>query len=189
MKASVFAALIALVALAGVAQTPSGAPASPAVVQSPTTAASVPSAPEGAVFAANRQVPPKSTCFASCGGSSTVNCSGTTCSAVDRNCGAFEQGHATCTTNGVPTTVTCAASCNCESLCVCAVPCSTECVVGAFVQECGSWGICATSCYCGGECLQKGPRPQKPDLSRPGGSGSACASVTPDDKLLAKIFR
>jgi len=184
MKASVFAALIALVALAGMAQTPSGAPASPAVVQSPATAAS---APAGAVFAANRQAPPKSTCIASCG-SSTVSCSGTTCSAVDRNCGAFERGHATCTTGGSTTTVTCAASCNCESLCVCGVPCSTECVVGAFVQECGSWGICATSCACGGECLQKGPRPQKPDTIR-GGSGTSCASVTPDDELLAKIFR
>jgi hypothetical protein len=186
MKASILAGFIVLVALAGFAQTPSGTPASPAVVQSPFTAAQAPSAPEGAVFAANRQVPPKSTCTASCGGSSTVNCSGTTCSAVDRNCGAFERGHATCTTGGTTTTVNCP-TCNCESVCVCGVPCSTECVVGSFVQECGSWGICATSCACGGECRLGSPRPSKPPLTAPG-PGNACASLT-QDELLSKIFR
>lgn len=189
MKTSILAGLIALVALAGVAQTPSGAPASPAVTQSRSTAASEPSALEGAIFAANRELPSKCMAVASCGGSSTVSCSGTTCTAVDRNCGAFERGHATCSTGGgSPTTVNCP-TCNCESVCVCGVPCSTECVVGAFVQECGSWGICATSCACGGECLPNRPRLRKPDPIRPGGSGSACASLTPGDDLLSKIFR
>jgi len=168
MKTSILAGLIALVALAGVAQTPSGAPASPAVTQSLSTAAPEPPAPEGAIFAANRQLP-KSTCIANCGGSSTVQCSGTTCTAEDRDCSAFKRGKAVCTTGNTTTTVNCPITCNCENVCVCGVPCSTECVVGAFVQECGSWGICATSCACGGECLPNRPRLRKPDQIRPDG--------------------
>ena len=186
MKASILAGLIALVALAGVAQTPSGPPVSPAVVQSPSTAAQ---APPEAVFAANRQLQPKATCVASCGGSSTVSCSGTSCSAEDRNCGNFKRGKVTCTNGNTTATTDCPASCNCESLCVCAVPCSTECVVGAFVQECGSWGICATSCACGGECRPGSPRPGKPSLDPHGSGNNACAPLTPADELLSKIFR
>jgi Tfp pilus assembly major pilin PilA len=191
MKTSILAGLIVLVALPGVAQTPSGAPVSPAVTQSLSTAAPEPSAPEGAIFAANGQLQAKCTAIASCGGSSTVQCSGTSCAAEDRNCGAFERGHATCRTGNTTTTVNCPSTCNCENLCVCGVPCSTECVVGASVQECGSWGICATSCACGGECLPNRPRLQKPDTVRPDGrpGGNACASLTSGDDLLSQIFR
>jgi hypothetical protein len=153
MKTSILAGLIALVAAAGFAQAPVAAPA----------------APPPPIDMAAGKAPVKSSCTASCGGSATVSCSGSSCSAVDRNCGNNERGHVTCGT----TTTYCAASCSCDVVCTCGVPCfTTPCVTGTDIQDCSSWGICATSCYCGGECLQHGgPPPQQQS-----------------DDLLSKIF-
>ena len=152
---------LALVAAVGFAQAPGDAPAAPPALASPSAAAK----------------PVKSVCTASCGGSSTVSCNGSSCSAVDRNCSVLERGHVTC--NGV--TTYCAKTCDCSEVCVCAVPCSEQCTSGGgFIQDCGSWGICATSCYCGGECLAPGKDPAQ--LFDAASSG-ACPALTEADAL------
>ncbi len=171
MKTSILACLVALAAVAGFAQAPGENPSTPAVLASP--AAAIP--------AAKQPLPTKSTCIASCGGSSTVSCSAPgSCTAVDRNCGANERGHVTCS-NG---TVNCAASCACGTVCNCAAPCfTTPCDAGGgVIIDCSSWGICTTSCYCGGECLQGG------DQSSALSGGNCATPATTEDPLLAKIF-
>lgn len=181
MKTTIFACLLALIAVAGFAQTPSDAPASPAVLSIPSTAAG-PAAPAEAIFAANRKAPVKALCTASCGGSSTVSCLGTTCQAADRDCSILERGHVTC--NGI--TINCAKTCDCAEVCVCSVPCSEQCTSGGgFVQDCGSWGFCATSCACGGECLRG---PDDPWGSSQSASGGACATPAETDILRSQIF-
>ena len=82
----------------------------------------------------------------------------------------------------------------CETYCSCAVPCFvTACDGGGgLVQDCSEWGICATSCYCGGECLQAGDPPSKlaaavasPSFAKTG----ACSAPSQADILRAAIFR
>jgi hypothetical protein len=179
MKASIFVCLSTLIAAAGFAQAPGPAPA-PA-----SPPATSPAVPDGAVLAAKQPLPTKSSCTASCGGSATVSCSGAgSCSAVDRNCGANERGHVTC--NGV--TTYCSASCACGSVCNCSAPCfSSPCDSGGgYIIDCADWGICTTSCYCGGECLRTDDPSSGSSSSR---STGACAPTSaPSDPLLAKIF-
>ena len=179
MKASILACLVALIAVAGFAQAPAESSSSMPTLGSPA-------APNGAVFAANRKVPTKSSCTASCGsGAMPVGCSGSgSCSAVDRDCGSNERGHVTC--NGV--TTYCSASCSCETVCKCSAPCfTTPCDAGGgVIIDCSSWGICNTSCYCGGECLRQDD-PERGSSNTT--SGRACATVAESDPLLAKIFR
>jgi hypothetical protein len=183
MKACILACLVALIAVAGFAQAPSENSSLPSMLAAPPVATS-PAAPDGAVFAANRKVPTKSSCTASCGsGSMPVSCSGSgSCSAVDRDCGSNERGHVTC--NGV--TTYCSASCACGTVCTCSAPCfSTPCDSGGgYIIDCSSWGICNSSCYCGGECLRQDDPGSSSALS-----GRACATPTQPDPLLAKIFR
>jgi hypothetical protein len=175
MKTSILACLVALVAVAGFAQAPGENPSTPAVLASPAAAA---------VPAAKQPLPTKATCTARCTGSTSVSCTTTgtgTCSAVDRDCGTNERGHVTC--NGV--TTNCPTSCACGTVCNCAAPCfTTPCDSGGgYIIDCSSWGICNSSCYCGGECLQGGDPSQSSALS-----GGNCATPPQADPLLAKIF-
>lgn len=139
----------------------------------------------GPATAATAHRPTKATGIANCGGGTSVTSSGSSCTAVDRNCAAGERGHVTCA-GASPATINCPKSCACSEVCVCAVPCTEQCDSGGgFIQDCGSWGICATSCYCGGECLTTGdPR----ERSGPSQGQSSCAAPSPGDALLAKIF-
>lgn len=82
----------------------------------------------------------------------------------------------------------------CETYCSCNVPCFvTACDGGGgFVQDCSEWGICATSCYCGGECLKAadpldfaGSETAAPKWSQPAGS---CSEAAQADLLLWSIF-
>lgn len=175
MKASIFVCLAALTAVAGFAQVPGESPA-------PTVTG--PSAPAGAVFAAKGPLPTKSTCTANCGPSTRLQCTGSgTCSAADRDCGSNQQGYVSC--GGV--TTYCQPSCACGAVCNCSAPCfSTPCDSGGgYIIDCSAWGICNTSCYCGGECLR---REDPPPGSSSSLSGGACATPAPSDPLLAKIF-
>ena len=41
----------------------------------------------------------------------------------------------------------CDTFCNCDSACF-----VNNCQTNGFPQSCGDWGICQSSCYCGGQC-------------------------------------
>lgn len=69
----------------------------------------------------------QASCSASCGSSSPVTCTGSTCSAVDRNCGAGEIGHVVC--NGVRK--------DCPTACP-----APECVEGDMRRRAGSGCCC-----------------------------------------------
>lgn len=158
MRASVVTGFLAIVLFAGSAQ-------ALAAKEKPTT-------------------PAGCSASASCG-SNRIRCSTSgsgSCQGVDRNCSAGQRGFVTCgsTTTYCPP---CPSSLPpCETYCSCSVPCFTSSCDGGggFVQDCADWGICATSCYCGGECLVTGD-----STARWTGTGSCTAS--PDD-LLSKIF-
>jgi hypothetical protein len=135
--------------------------------------------------AATAQRPTKAVGIANCGGGTSVSNSGTSCTAVDRNCAVGERGHVSCTGGSTPN-VNCPKSCACSEVCVCGVPCTEQCDSGGgFIQDCGSWGICATSCSCGGECLTTGDPKER---SGPAQGQPSCAAPALADALLAKIF-
>jgi len=105
-KVAILACTLAIVsAVTGFAQTPSVAPltngALAAILGRPAVNGACPTPRSEVLFAATRPggglMKSACTATASCGGSSTVSCSGvTTCSAYDRNCAIQEQGHVTC---------------------------------------------------------------------------------------------
>lgn len=124
------------VAVAGFAQTPSNAPLSgeilAAILGQPATEGSCPT-PQSGMFLSKSEIPPPqitATCTASCGGALSVSCTGSTCSAFNRNCPS-EQGHVVC--DGVatwcPTTCSCAFNdwcCLCQETAECFYCCRCD---------------------------------------------------------------
>ena len=139
-KVVILACTLALLAVAGFAQTPSVAPltssALAAILGEPAAAGACPLPQTGVLFAAQR---PGSgflkTCSATatCGTDPSVSCtysgSGGTCSFHNRSCPTW-QGYVTC--NGVTTS------------------CPTPCPPSQWCTQCDQTGDCYACCRCGG---------------------------------------
>ena len=101
----------------------------------------------GAVFAAKRpSTGMKAMCTATCD-SGTVSCTGTTCTAANRNCDNGEVGHVTCVTNGVSSTTSCTPACP--------APCSTGTIQERRCCQCDLTGDCISCCRCDGGTLSQ----------------------------------
>jgi hypothetical protein len=145
-KVWIFAFALLFVSAAGFAETPSQPPltseALAIILSQPGDPGACATQQSGAVFAAKRPgIGLKATCTAACD-SGSVSCTGTTCTAANRNC-PNEIGHVTCTTNGVSTTTSCTPT-------TCPTPCSTGTVKERQCCQCDLTGDCLACCRCGG---------------------------------------
>jgi hypothetical protein len=144
-KAWIAACTLLFVSAVAFAETPGQPPLTievlAAILSQPAPAEGCDRPQSEAVFAAKRpSVGLKAMCTAACD-SGSVNCTGDTCTAANRNCTNGEVGHVTCVTNGVSTTTSCTP--------VCPTTCS-----GTGIQrnccECAQTGDCFSCCRCDG---------------------------------------
>jgi hypothetical protein len=138
--------ILAFGSAAGFAQAPSEAPINlAAILDQPAVSGACPTSQSGALFAARGAKPGskpgfmKAYCEALCGQDPVVSCSGSSCSAVNRNC-PNEQGHVTCD----------------GTTYWCSEPCPADCG-SPFCCGCENTGSCFACCRCeGGTAVECG---------------------------------
>jgi len=148
-KAWIAACALLFVSAAVFAETPTQPPLTSevlaAILSEPGAPGSCDTQQSGAVFAARRSgISPKATCRANCDSPGYVECTGETCTALNRNCPNGEVGRVTCVTNSVATTILCTPACP---------TCNTGTIQERRCCQCDLTGDCMSCCRCDGGTL------------------------------------